>query len=177
VADGRFRADLYYRLNVFPLYLPLLKDRGSDIILLADHFVEKYGRALGKLVKRISPAVMEILLAYGWPGNVRELENCIERAVVLCTGDTVETAHLPPSLQSGRSEEERRERGKLKVEITARERALLMAALREAGGNQTRAAKLLGTTKRIVQYKVHKLGIDTRQFRPAPPPALSTGET
>ena len=80
-------------------------------------------------------------------------------------------------LPASREEEERRDRGKLKVEITARERALLMAALRETGGNQTRAAKLLGTTKRIVQYKVHKLGIDTRQFRPAPPPTPSPEET
>ncbi|MFH2076605.1 MAG: sigma-54 dependent transcriptional regulator, partial [Pseudomonadota bacterium] len=165
LAIGRFRADLFYRLNVFPLFLPPLRDRGSDIILLADHFVLKYARETGKPVEKISPAVSDILLTYRWPGNVRELENCIERAVLLVAGDTVETVHLPPSLQALAGNEERKVRGKLNSVVEAQERALIMEALKETRGNQTRAAKLLGTTKRIIQYRIRKMGIDPRPYR------------
>jgi Nif-specific regulatory protein len=165
LAIGRFRADLFYRLNVFPIYLPPLRDRGSDILLLADHFVLKYAREMGKPALKISHAVSDILLAYHWPGNVRELENCMERAVVLITKDTIETVHLPPSLQALARTEDRKEQGKLNTVVEAQERTLILDALKEAGGNQTKAAKLLGTTKRIVQYRIQKLGIDARQFR------------
>jgi Nif-specific regulatory protein len=165
LAIGRFRADLFYRLSVFPIYLPPLRDRGSDILLLADHFVLKYTKEMGKPVRKISPAVSDILLAYHWPGNVRELENCIERAVLLTTGDTIETVHLPPSLQALAQSGERKEQGKLNTVVEAQERTLIQGALRETGGNQTQAAKLLGTTKRIIQYRIRKLGIDARQFR------------
>jgi len=165
LATGRFRPDLFYRLNVFPIYLPPLRDRGGDILLLTDHFVLKYAKEMAKPVKKISPAVSDVLLAYNWPGNVRELENCIERAVLLATGDTIELVHLPPSLQSRTRSGESREQGKLNTAVEAQERALILGALKETGGNQTKAAKLLGTTKRIVQYRIQKLGIDTRQFR------------
>ena len=165
LATGRFRADLFYRLNVFPIYLPPLRDRGSDILLLADHFVLKYAREMGKPPLKISPAVSDILLAYHWPGNVRELENCMERAVLLAPQDTIETPHLPPSLQTLARTDERKEQGKLNTVVEAQERALILGALKETGGNQTRAAKLLGTTKRIIQYRIQKLGIDARQFR------------
>ncbi len=147
LATGRFRADLFYRLNVFPLYLPPLRERGSDIILLADHFVLKYTKEKGKPVKKISPAVSDILLAYHWPGNVRELENCIERAILLTPGDTIEPVHLPPSLQLRLKGVERKEQGRLNAVVEAQERELITNALRETRGNQTRAAKLLGTTK------------------------------
>jgi Nif-specific regulatory protein len=165
IATGRFRPDLFYRLNVFPIYLPPLRDRGSDILLLADHFVLKYAREMGKPMMKISPAVSDILLAYHWPGNVRELENCMERAVLLTTKDTIETIHLPPSLQTLSNTGERKGQGKLNTVVEAQERALILGALRETDGNQTRAAKLLGTTKRIIQYRIQKLGIDARQFR------------
>jgi Nif-specific regulatory protein len=124
---------------------------------------------------KISPAVSDILLAYHWPGNVRELENCMERAVLLTTKDTIETIHLPPSLQSLAGTDERKGQGKLNTVVEAQERALILGALKETDGNQTRAAKLLGTTKRIIQYRIRKLGIDARRFRSkksdAPPPA------
>ncbi len=165
LATGRFRADLFYRLNVFPIYLPPLRDRGSDILLLADHFVLKYAREMAKPPLKISPAVSDILLAYHWPGNVRELENCMERAVLLASQDTIETVHLPPSLQTLARVDERKEQGKLNTVVEAQERTLILGALKETGGNQTRAAKLLGTTKRIIQYRIQKLGIDPRQFR------------
>jgi Nif-specific regulatory protein len=166
LATGLFRADLFYRLNVFPLFLPPLRERGSDIILLADHFVLKYTKEMGKSVKKISPAVSGILLAYPWPGNVRELENCIERAILLTPGDTIEPAHLPASLQLRLKGAEKKESGRLDAFVKAHEQDLITNALRETHGNQTKAAKLLGTTKRIIQYRIRKMGIDTSQFRP-----------
>ena len=166
IISGRFRTDLYYRLNVFPIYLPPLRERGSDIIMLADHFVLKYAKRLGKPVKRISTPVLETFLAYQWPGNVRELENCMERAVLVATGDTIESLHLPPSLQVKTRDGEKKEQGKLKNVVESQERALIIDALKETRGNQSKAAKLLGTTKRITQYKIQKFGIDPWQFRP-----------
>ncbi len=165
VASGRFRADLYYRLNVFPIYVPLLRERGNDIILLADHFVLKYCEEQGKTVKRISTPALDALLAYHWPGNVRELENCIERSVLLAKGDAIDINELPPSLLMKSREGQRKESDKLSALIEAQERALIVDALKEANGNQSRAAKILGTTKRIIQYKVQKLGIDPGRFR------------
>ena len=166
IASGQFRTDLYYRLSVFPLYLPPLKDRGHDIILLADHFVVKYAKQQGKPVKRISTPVIEAFLSHQWPGNVRELENCIERAVLLAEGDSIEMIHLPPSLQAKTREDDTREGGRLSTVILSQERALILEALRETRGNQSQAARLLGTTKRIIQYKMQKLGIDPSNFRP-----------
>jgi len=166
VAAGKFRPDLFYRLNVFPLYLPPLRERGSDIILLADHFVLKYNEEMGKAVKRISNDVLEALLSYSWPGNVRELENCIERALLLTTGSSIESVHLPPSLQVRSREGEKKESGKFNTLIEAQERAMIVDALRESRGNQSQAARLLGTTKRIIQYKIQKFGIDPRRFNP-----------
>jgi len=165
IQADRFRADLFYRLNVFPIYLPPLRERGSDIILLADHFVLKYSKEMGKKVKKISTAAIETFLSHKWPGNVRELENCIERAVLLSGSDTIEISHLPPSLHFRETKTEKKERGKLSSVIEAQERALIIDTLQATGGNQTKAAKMLGTTKRIIQYKITKLGIDSKFFR------------
>lgn len=161
----RFRADLFYRLNVFPIYLPALRERGSDIILLADHFILKYSREMGRNVKKISSAAVEAFLSHKWPGNVRELENCIERAVLMSNGDTIECMHLPPSLQAKEKELDKKEPGKLSYVVEAQERTLILDALEETGGNQTKAAKILGTTKRIIQYKISKLDINPKLFR------------
>ena len=167
IGMGRFRPDLFYRLNVFPLHLPPLRERGSDILLLADHFVLKYATEMGKKVSKIAPAVADALLSYSWPGNVRELENAMERAVLLAGGETIEAAHLPPPLQGRVKESEHRDQGQGKWGSLreGQERALIIGALKETGGNQTRAAKILGTTKRIIQYRIGKLGIDASQFR------------
>ena len=150
VSAGQFRADLYYRLTVFPIFLPPLRERGNDIILLADHFVLKYSKQLKKPVKRITNAVIEAFLSHPWPGNVRELENCIERAVLLARGQSIEMIHLPPSLQI-RVTHPGKDPGKLGAVIGAQERSMIIEALKEARGNQSQAARLLGTTKRIVQ--------------------------
>ncbi|MEN6617209.1 MAG: sigma 54-interacting transcriptional regulator [Syntrophorhabdus sp.] len=165
ITGERFRADLYYRLNVFPIYMPALRERGSDIILLADHFVLKYGKEMGKNVKKISTAAIEAFLAHKWPGNVRELENCIERAVLLTKTDTIDFVHLPPSLQAKGSPITKQDSGMLSSVVEAQERALILETLQTTNGNQTQAAKVLGTTKRIIQYKISKLGIDPKAFR------------
>jgi len=165
IVAGRFRADLFYRLNVFPIYLPSLRERGSDIILLADHFILKYSKEMGKNVKKISTAAIEVFLSHKWPGNVRELENCIERAVLLSNTDTIDSFHLPPSLHVRETKVEKKDHSKLTSVVEAQERSLIIDTLEATGGNQTKAAKVLGTTKRIIQYKVTKLGIDPKLFR------------
>ena len=167
VSAGQFRTDLYYRLSVFPIFLPPLRERGNDIILLADHFVLKYSKELKKPVKRITSAVIEAFLSHPWPGNVRELENCIERAVLLAKGQSIEMMHLPPSLQIKGHDDPGKDPGKLGAVIGAQERSMIIEALKEARGNQSQAARLLGTTKRIVQYKIRKLGIDPAKFKAA----------
>ncbi len=165
IQAGRFRADLFYRLNVFPIYMPPLRERGSDIILLADHFVLKYASEMDKNVKNISAAAIEAFLAYKWPGNVRELENCIERAVLLTNTETVDIIHLPPSLQLKGANADRKDAGKFSALIEAQEKALILDMLEATGGNQTQTAKMLGTTKRIIQYKIQKLGIDPKVYK------------
>jgi Nif-specific regulatory protein len=165
VARGGFRSDLYYRLNVFPIFLPPLRERGPDILLLADFFVLKYAREFEKPVARISTPAIDLLMAYHWPGNVRELENCIERAVLLASGDAIEARQLPPTLQMKPAELQEGVRGKLDVLVSAFERDLITEALKDARGNQAQAARLLGSTKRIIQYKVKKYCIDPVRFR------------
>jgi Nif-specific regulatory protein len=165
ITSDRFRADLFYRLNVFPIYLPPLRERGSDIILLADHFILKYSKEMRKSVKKISTAAIEVFLSHKWPGNVRELENCIERAVLLTKTDMIECIHLPPSLHVREKKEEKVEHSKLSSVVEAQERSLIIDTLEATSGNQTKAANILGTTKRIIQYKIGKLGIDPKLFR------------
>ena len=166
VSLGRFRADLFYRLNVFPIYLPPLRERGTDILLLADYFVVKYAKEAGKPVMKIAPAVSDIFMSYHWPGNVRELENCIERAVLVASGATIAPDHLPPSLQGVKQGGVKKEFNRLDAVVQSEERAMIVNALKATNGNQTKAAALLGTTKRIMQYRITKLGIDYRSFRP-----------
>ncbi len=164
VSLGLFRSDLFYRLNVFPVYLPPLRERGADILLLADYFVMKYASAKGAPAQKISPAVANIFMSYNWPGNVRELENCIERAVLVANGAVITPEHLPLSLQSAIRGAAKTAFSRLDAAVQSEERAMIVGALRETDGNQTRAAKLLGTTKRIMQYRIKKLGIDYRSF-------------
>ena len=165
VATANFRSDLFYRLNVFPIFLPPLRERGPDILLLADFFVLKYAQEFGKNVKRIATSAIDLLMSYHWPGNVRELENCIERAVLLTTGESVDARQLPPTLQMKPEEMQNVSRGKLEALAGAFERDLITDALKDVRGNQSQAARLLGTTKRIIQYKVSKYGVDPRRFR------------
>jgi Nif-specific regulatory protein len=160
--DRTFREDLYYRLNVFPLFLPPLRDRKADILLLADHFVEKYARSHQKQVTRITTPAIDMLMRYHWPGNVRELENIIERAVVVCAGDAIHGRHLPPTLQA--PDAAVGAPGSLVVLVAQLERDLIQDALKTTRGNVLRASQLLSTTERIFRYKLRKHGVDPRRF-------------
>jgi Nif-specific regulatory protein len=164
VRKGEFREDLFYRLNVFGIYMPPLRERKTDIPLLADHFVEKYAADQGKDVRRIATSAIDLLMSYHWPGNVRELENCIERAVLVCEGGAVHAHHLPPSLQTAEVSGTL-PRQSLKDALAAYEKDLVLDALKSARGNRARAARLLHTTERIIGYAVTKHGIDPKRFR------------
>jgi len=164
VKDGTFREDLYYRLNVYSIYLPPLRERRPDIPLLADHFIEKYAATHGKDVRRIATSAIDMLMSYHWPGNVRELENCIERAVLVCEGGVIHAHHLPPSLQTAEVSGTL-PRQSLKEALGAYEKDLIQDALKSARGNRARAARLLDTTERIIGYAVRKYGIEPTRFR------------
>ena len=162
---GKFRSDLYYRLNVFPILAPPLRERGGDVLVLAEHFLAKYAAQMQKHVTGFSAAALDLLTAYRWPGNVRELENYVERAVLLAPGDAIEPKHLPPAVQSSFRSVKGPPKGELKQLLAAYETELITEALKECRGNQTKAARRLGTTKRIIQYKVKKYGIPFDHFR------------
>jgi Nif-specific regulatory protein len=174
VAAGMFRADLYYRLNVFPIYMPPLRERGGDIILLANYFVEKYAKQFRKSIHYISTPAIDLLLAYHWPGNVRELENCIERAVLLTRGDTIDGIHLPLSMQKQKVvTTEGKQQRRLESLVASYECSIIVDAMKAARGNQSKAARLLGTTKRIMQYKIEKHNIDKNRFKTIKPRATN----
>ncbi len=164
IANGTFREDFYYRLNVFTIFVPPLRDRKADMLLLADHFLEKFSREHGKVIKRISTPAIDMLMSYHWPGNVRELENALERAVLVCEGQVIHGHHLPPSLQTADASGTVT-RVSLKDAVEGFERDLIQDALKTTRGNRAKAARLLDTTERILNYKVRGLGIDVRRFR------------
>jgi Nif-specific regulatory protein len=164
ISEGTFRGDLYYRLNVFTIFVPPLRDRKSDILLLADHFLEKYALEHGKHIKRISTPAIDMLASYHWPGNVRELENTIERAVLVCDGDVIHGHHLPPTLQTAEASGTV-VRVSLAEAVEAYEKDIIMDALKTTRGNCAKAARLLNTTERVVNYKIRKYGVDSRRFR------------
>ena len=162
--EGRFRADLYYRLAVFTIFAPPLRERKPDIMLLADHFVEKYAREHGKRIRRVSTPAIDMLTSYHWPGNVRELENTIERSVLVCDGGVIHGHHLPPTLQTAEASDTV-PRQSLTESVAAFERDLLADALKTTRGNRAHAARLLDTTERIFNYKVRRYAIDPRRFK------------
>ncbi len=161
--EEKFRQDLYYRLNVFPIHIPPLRERKTDILLLADYFVEKYSRANGKNVKRISTPAIDMMMSYHWPGNVRELENCIERAVLLTKDDVIHGYHLPPTLQTAEASRTTF-KGNLEAVLAGVERDLIIDALKSSRGNQTRAAKLLGITERKLGLRIKRYSIDVKKY-------------
>ena len=164
ITAGEFREDLYYRLNVFAIYVPPLRERKADITLLADHFVEKFAREHGKKVKRISTPAIDMLASYHWPGNVRELGNAVERAVVICEGQVLHAHHLPPTLQTAEASGTG-QTSSLQESMEAFEKDALQDALKSARGNRAKAARLLSTTERIFNYRVRKYGIDWKRFK------------
>ncbi len=163
VRQGLFRQDLYYRINVFPIFLPPLRARKDDILLLADFFVEKYAKKMNRDVRRISTPAINMMVAYHWPGNVRELENCIERAVLLSDDGVIHAHHLPPTLQTSDSSDTIGT-GSFEEKVNLFERDIIIDALKRCNGNIAAAARDLKTTPRIIGYKVKELGIDCKKY-------------
>lgn len=164
IARGEFREDLYYRLNVFSIFLPPLRERKSDILLLAEHFLEKYEIEHNKRIRRISTPAIDMLMSYHFPGNVRELENAIERAVLVCDSNVIHGHHLPPTLQTAEVSGTVTDLS-LESAVEAFERGLIQDALKSNHGNIAKTARVLDSTQRILGYKIKKYGIDTIRFR------------
>ncbi|MHC4669568.1 MAG: sigma-54-dependent transcriptional regulator [Planctomycetota bacterium] len=175
VREGRFREDLYYRINVVPLRLPPLRERGEDILVLARHFAREAGLRNARPIETISPMAAEALRQHTWPGNVRELRNVIERAVIMGRGATLEAADLTIGsavVPGDRGGDDENGEGRLVERLMTSElafeefeREVLVRALRRTHGNQSRAARLLGMTRRTLQYRIDKFKIDTRTMK------------
>jgi Nif-specific regulatory protein len=164
IEEGTFRQDLYYRLNVFPIHIPPLRERRTDVLELANFFVEKYSKDNHKYVRRVSTPAIDMLMSYHWPGNVRELENCVERAVLLTTDDVVHGHHLPPTLQTAEATNTLM-KGTLEEALDRLEREMIIEALKNTRGNRAKAARELGITERLMGLRVKKHGIDCAKFK------------
>lgn len=164
IQDNTFREDLFYRLNVFMIFLPPLRERKSDILLLAEFFLEKYEKIHNKRIRRISTPAIDMLTAYHFPGNVRELENAVERAVVACDENVIHGHHLPPTLQTAEISNTVT-KTTLESAVIAYEKDLIQDALKTTGGNCSKAAEMLNTTERIINYKIKKYSINPKKFR------------
>ncbi len=160
IEAGTFRLDLYYRINVFPIYLPPLRERKSDILELADYFLEKCSRQNEKKVVRLSTPAIDMLMSYHWPGNVRELENVIERAVLLSQDGVVHGYHLPPTLQTAEASGTMPSAGSLQAALDQVEREMILEALKTHRGIMAKAARQLGLTERMMGLRVKKHAID-----------------
>ncbi len=168
VKDGRFREDLYYRLNVVPIVLPPLRERKEDISPLTDHFLALYGEKNRKSLKGISGKALDLLVRYDWPGNIRELENCIERAVIMAREEVIVPADFPPPIQVlSREEGTNGFNIPSGISLEEMERALIVKTLAETDGNRTRASEILGINRRTLQNKLKQYGLNTPSTRPA----------
>jgi len=167
ITAGTFRADLYYRLNVFPIVVPPLRAGRTDIPMLADYFVERAAQRHGKSVRRISTPAIDMLMSYHWPGNVRELENAIERAVLLSADGVVHGHHLPPTLQTAEASQTPPQ-GMLDAALAALEREMLVDALKAHHGNMAAAARRLGISERLIGLRVRKYAIHPERFAGPP---------
>jgi formate hydrogenlyase transcriptional activator len=170
VADGTFRQDLFYRLNVFPIQMPALRDRIDDIPLLVEYLVDRYAKKAGKRIRSVSKNTLDLFQGYDWPGNIRELQNVVERAVVLCEGETfcVDPSWLVPASLSPTSPNPTMQTIPLVADLAERERAIIENALREAEGlisGPTGAAAKLGIPRQTLESKIRKLGINRHRFR------------
>jgi len=164
IEEGKFREDLFYRINVFPVFVPPLRERRNDIPGLADHFIEKFNKENGTGVKRITTAAINMLMVYSWPGNVRELENVIERGCILSTDGVIHSYNLPPSLQTADSSQTETIGG-LQPALDRVECQLIMEALTATKGNIAQAAKNLNVTERILGMRVKKYRLDPVRFK------------
>jgi formate hydrogenlyase transcriptional activator len=169
VAAGTFRDDLFYRLNVFPIQVPSLRERVDDIPLLVEYLIERYAKKVGKKIKTISKKTLELFRAYDWPGNIRELQNVIERSVILSDGETFSVDETWLKRESSQeSDRVSMPHGELSRDLE-RERALIEAALAESGGKisgRSGAASKLGIPRQTLESKIRSLGIDKQRFQP-----------
>jgi Nif-specific regulatory protein len=161
VSAGQFRKDLYYRLFVFPITIPPLKDRENDIVTLVEYFMTRFSAEMGKDVKKISTPAMNILTRYNWPGNVRELENVIERAIIITNDDEIKSYDLPSSMQTSLVPNN----GDFKTEIELVECEMLIEALKSSNGNMSVASEKLGMTRRVMGIRLSKFNINYKDFR------------
>ena len=164
ITQSKFREDLFYRLNVFTIFLPPLRERKSDILLLAEHFLEKYEQEYAKKIKRISTPAIDMLTSYHFPGNVRELENAVERAVLVCDSNVIHGHHLPPTLQTAEVSGTVTSVSLISA-VEAFERDLVVDTLKSTRGNVAKAARMLDSTERILGYKIKKYAIDAARFK------------
>ena len=163
VSLGKFREDLFFRINVFPLYCPSLSDRKEDIPMIVQSFIRRNNEESGKNIFGLAPEALEKLIAYNWPGNVRELRNAVEYAFVLCPGGHIQVEHLPPKIISFDSEHT--DPVALYESVNAdRARDQLFRALRRSGGNQSKAASILGVSRVTIWKRLKKYGIDPREI-------------
>ncbi len=165
IADSEFREDLYYRLNVFPIYIPPLRERTNDIPVLVDHFIDKFNNRYNKGVKRITSMAIDTLMMYHWPGNIRELENCMERAYILSQEGVVRVHNLPPTLQTGASSQTLA-KGDLETIMSKLEKQVIVDALTTTKGNITKAAESLSITERVMGLRISKYEIDPKRYKP-----------
>ena len=161
IEQGNFREDLYYRLNVVTLQVPSLRERREDISLLADFFLKQYAEKNRRLIKGFTPRAMDLLLRHSWPGNVRELENVVERAVIMARGDLISQAELPDTIRGLDAELEKAEMDlSTGRSLKAVERDMILRTLEDTGGNRTRAAEILGISRRTLQLKLKEYGVN-----------------
>lgn len=164
IHNGSFREDLFYRINVFPIFIPSLRQRRNDIPALVDHFIEKFNKDNGTNIRRITTSAINMLMVYGWPGNIRELENVIERACILTTDEVVHSYNLPPTLQTADSSETS-SKGGLTTVIEKVEKQLIIEALTSTNGNITKAAQNLQVTERMLGIRVKKYNIEAWRYK------------
>lgn len=164
VSQGAFREDLFYRLHVFPITIPPLRERGSDVVTLADHFVTMYSEEIGKPIRRLSTPAINMLMSYHWPGNVRELENVIERSVILAEEGVIHGYDLPPSLQTS-TETDTGFGMTLEAKLAAVEYEMIVEALKASNGNIGQAAKELGLTRRMLGARMERHNLSYKTFR------------
>jgi len=166
VKTGRFREDLFFRLNVFQISLPPLRERREDIPLLAQYFVEKFNGESGKHIAGMHPEALDLLKNYDWPGNIRELRNAVERTVILCAGDFIQRDHLPPDM-AGRGLERQTFRLAYGLPLDLVEKEYILGNLQRNGGNKARTAEILGVSEKTLYNKLNRYAAEARAQREA----------
>jgi Nif-specific regulatory protein len=164
IEKGDFREDLYYRINVFPIFIPALRERINDIPALTDHFIDRFNKNNHKKIKRISSSAIDMLMVYHWPGNIRELENVIERACILSTDSVIRSSNLPPTLQTSISSKTKPS-GTLAAAVERVEKQMISETLLATKGNLSKASEMLGITERIMGLRIKEYDIDPKRFK------------